>query len=368
MRRYFVLLRKPLAFFLLSVLPITFGGCGKTENTAGMELSRRLLIEAVGLDTNGTEITLSLLTMDTSPFHSDEKKNQDAGGGRFLSFTASTVGETAIQAEKTTGLVPFFSHARVLILGEAAARKDVSSLLDFFLRNRTIRNTIPVCVARGTAADLLRANEGDAGATAQLLEQVLAASFACGKSVNMTFFQFINRMLSPDTEAYCPLIEKTKSKTAGSSPQTDGTAVFKNTALDFFLTEAETTALLLLEGKLQETLMELSVTSGTLACRIRQTNAILRRQDGQAATVIFKTTIKAELTETKTGSLFDSSGDDKTAKALRDAVEAQVAACFHRLYAGHAADLLRIKKKSSAKGAADIKELQLRSEITVLLD
>ena len=363
-----MLMKKTVALLLLSALPFFFCGCKKGENTGGMELSRRLLIEAVGLDSTGDSVTLSLLTLDTSPFHSDDNTNKSAGGGRFLSFTASTVCEAATQAEKTTGLVPFFSHARVLILGEAAARQDVSSLLDFFLRNRTVRTAIPVCVARGAAAALLEANESDAGETAKLLEQVLATSFACGKSAAMPFFQFISRMRAADTEAYCPLIEKTETETQGSRLQTNGTAVFKNTALDFFLTEAETTALLLLEGKLQETLMKLPTTSGTLACRVRQTSAVLRKKDGASNMIEFRTTLKAERTEAKEDGLPDDPAAGQTEKSLKDAVAAQVTACFHTLYAGHGADLVRIAKKATPQGAAEVKKLQLRSEITVLFD
>lgn len=358
---------------IFCVLPIlicagTLCGCNRNQRPAGMELSRRLLIEAIGLDGDGEQVTMTLLTMNTKPAPEENGAEQNANSSRLLQFTAKTVGQAAAMAEETTGQTPFFAHARLLLIGKDTARNGVLDVLDFFLRNRSVRSLLPVCVAADTAASVLSYGGSPAPGTAQLLENVLSASHACGKSVQTPLFSFLNRLFSDDTEALCPILKKMKNQT-GEQLSVSGTAVFSSDKLRRVLTEEETTALLLLQGKLPEALITLNGQTPPVTCRIRKTKARFRKANDAATAIDFTLQVKAELTEAD-GARYpvDEREKEQIAAELRETLAEATANCFFKLYNGVPADLCRLRRKLYADGAFPDKKIQLRSRVSVSLD
>ena len=356
----------------LTLLPVfflvLFCGCGRNDLLPGMELSRRLLIEAIGLDADGNGVTLSLLTMNTKPAQSGSETAQNAQNSRFLQFTAHTVGQAATLAEQTTGQVPFFAHTRLLVIGRTAAERGVSAYLDFFLRNRTVRSMLPVCVAAENAASILSYECASAGGTAQLLEKILSASHACGKCVLTPLFLFVGRLLSEDTEAFCPLLERT-----GKQPEdplsVNGTAIFRGERLQSVLTEEETTALLLLLNDLPETLITLDGQTPPVACRIREAKTRFQKAADGAPAFDCAMHIKAEITEAD-GARYpvDRQKKEQLAEALRQKLAETTASCFEKLYNGERADLCRLRRKLRADAVFGDESIRLRPRISVTLD
>lgn len=86
----------------------------------------------------------------------------DGGEGRGMQafWNVATVSDSVFQGEELISTraypAPYLGHLQVLVFGEHAARQGIFPQLDFFLRSMEVRRSIPVMVARGSAATIMQ--------------------------------------------------------------------------------------------------------------------------------------------------------------------------------------------------------------------
>src|SRR5690606_4841487 len=69
--------------------------------------------------------------------------------------TGATVAEAVANLEKTVPRQIFLEHVQLLVIGEQLARRGLSPILDFLVRDREIRSDMLIAVTPGRAASLL---------------------------------------------------------------------------------------------------------------------------------------------------------------------------------------------------------------------
>ena len=349
---------KSVALIILFLLSIS--GCAlRPADLGGTELSNRLLIDAVGLDRDAAnEVTLTLQTLRLSRSGGEDGPH----GAATLTFTAASVAEAVARAADRTGLTPFFACARVLVLGKAAADGGVLTLLDYFIRNRSVRNMVPVCVSKTTAKTLLNAQTNGDESAGAVIERALTAEEGGGTGGGTPFFRFVSLLRSADTCARCPIVG-TETTDGVTHFFTAGDAVFEEDRARFTLEEDSARILRLLNGELKET---------ALTCRSPYFTLHLRRirrkiRFGKDGAVDLWITAEAAAPREPLGELYpaDKAAEEALRKLAEEFLYDRARSCIDAVYGRYGADPLRLRKRGRLPDT--VPPQTLRIEITASL-
>lgn len=300
------------AFFLTMFFLTSCGGIRSEE------LSERLIIEAIGIDTENGSYTVTLQALDTGAAGSGEGASANETT-KIYNFTGSSIGMAFSLARNADGLTPLYSHARILILGKEAAKHEPGKLLDFFLREYTARSDILLAAAEGKAADIITADIADGTADAAVLERLLENGGKSGKNVLMPLYKFVNLLQSETDIAYCPVLSALPSSAGGKQDvAVTGTALFGKEGCIRTADEAETEGILLLNGKTGAMSFSVEGKSGRYTLNtVKSRTKIRPGVSGGKARFLIKTQLVCDMTE-YASALSDSVG-------IREAEEAEKA-------------------------------------------
>lgn len=236
------------AFFKLFAVLFAVLSLASCLGIKTVELSERLIIEAIGIDVNDDGFLVTLQALDVGVSGSGGGNTKDERTNLY-NFTDSTPGRAFVFAGTSEGLSPLYSHARVLIIGKRAAERDVGKLLDFFLREYTARSDILIAIAEDSAEDILRAKIAGGTAGAAVIERVLTEGHERGRNVLVPLYKFVNLLLSETDTAYCPVLGLQDAPEEERQDVTvSGTALLRGDRL-LFANEETTEGILLLNGE-----------------------------------------------------------------------------------------------------------------------
>lgn len=152
---------------LLAFTAVTLTGCwGRREldeiasvALLGIDAARGETGEPLPPGQAGIEVTLAITIPRASPGVAGQPGS--GGGGRagtavtVISTMASNLAAAAQALEQSLDRDLRATHLQSLIVGEDLARLGLNEVLDMLMRHRSLRHTVPVLVAEGTARDLL---------------------------------------------------------------------------------------------------------------------------------------------------------------------------------------------------------------------
>ena len=146
----------------------------------------------------------------------------------------------------------YSSHLQLLIINEELAKEDITEIIDFYIRNTSIRTEF--YVATGKDKNILKVitpiNEIS---SASIKESIETNTKYLGSVSKVTFNEFVNMTINPNLEIVLPtieLIEKEEKSTGEKIENTEdtepknyykltGLAYFKNNKLKGYLTTEE---------------------------------------------------------------------------------------------------------------------------------
>ncbi|MFF2092559.1 Ger(x)C family spore germination protein [Paenibacillus sp. NPDC058174] len=255
-----------MAFLLLSVVLLT--SCWDLRY-----LDRLSVVMAMGIDSDPTGKQQLRVTMQTVLAQNAAAGNKLAAEGMAVT-TFTETGDTLFEAirkmTRKTSRRLFFSHTRLLIIGEQAARNGVYPLLDLIERNPDIRGDIAVMIARGATAEqmLQTTTQMDAIPANQMYDTLEINESALGMDY-MVRVQDITRMaLQEKQQVAIPAITLEGDAAAGNDeknmkrihpdvqPKLSTMAVLKEGRLKGFLTVKESQGLSWMLGKVRSTVMK----------------------------------------------------------------------------------------------------------------
>jgi spore germination protein KC len=133
-----------LAFVVFLLMFVT--GCWSRR-----ELNDLAIVGAIGIDKVGGKYEVSVQVTDPS-----EVSSKRPGSGRLPSVMYHARGKTVSEAVRRMATVTprqlYFSHIRMLILGEQLAKEGIRDTLDFMSRYYEFRTDFYVAVSKGTTA------------------------------------------------------------------------------------------------------------------------------------------------------------------------------------------------------------------------
>lgn len=335
---------------ILQIIPIIsavvfFSSCFGVQTA---ELSERLIIEAIGIDVEDENILVTVQALDTGAGGSGEGTAADETT-KIYNFISSTPARAFDLASSADGLIPLYSHARILVLGREAAEKKLEEILDFFLREYTARSDILIAAAEEKAADIVSADITAGTTDASVIERLLTEGYAQGQNVLTPLYKFMDRLLTGSDTAVCPLLGVQNSETEGKTDVlVKGTALFGKDGHILTADREETEGLLLLNGETGTMTFALSGENGeyTLDTVKSKTKIKPSVKDGKAYFSV-ETEVVCDMTEYGSG-IFSGVGRRETAEAeklLADAVEKKEKRALEDVFLKYGTDICRFGRR-----------------------
>lgn len=181
-------------------------------------------------------------------------------------WVVSEQGKTVMEAYRNIqGKLPreiFFSHNRVIVIGEKLARKGVMPILDFFERNRQSQLNSYILVTGKEAAEVLEFKPK----LEKLASEIMKEEMKIGTGTSVRLGRFLTMLMDEGEEPYAPQItivpskrDESDSKKAQSLMTGKGTAVFREDRLIGWLNEKETRGLMWVLNEMREGVITVNI-------------------------------------------------------------------------------------------------------------
>ena len=144
---------KAVAVAVSALIVFSLSSC----NSADERLKNMAFVQGIGVDFADGEYGVSLMIYDISK--TSGSSSQLSGNlTRVFREKSVTIPDAITNTAAVIGKKPFFSHNRVVIIGEKLAAEGIEPLTDVFYKNAEARPYILIAVARGEASEILDAN------------------------------------------------------------------------------------------------------------------------------------------------------------------------------------------------------------------
>lgn len=245
------------AFCLLS-----FCSCEKP----GTELSDLMIMQGIGIDVsnNGFKVTVEILN--------NEQSGSPGGNGNSDNKTkiyyaeGSTVGEALRKLITKSGNEPMFAHNRVIVIGEEAANRNLSDILDFFERNYDSRASQLLCIAKNDKGEaVIRAKLLPDSIKSKILENMLEESAKQSLVPKVRIIDAVNYM-KDETSGICIPAVKVEKNGENENYDLDGCAVFdKDSTFSMYIDSETSEGIAILNDKIEEGVISADLPNGQKA-------------------------------------------------------------------------------------------------------
>ncbi|WP_139999584.1 Ger(x)C family spore germination protein [Paenibacillus paridis] len=147
MMRIIAIIRPTLVALVLLFAALYLSACWSRH-----ELNELSIVVGLGIDKKGDRYNVTAQIVNPSQVSS--KQGTSSNFSPVISYEASgiTIPEALSRMTAKVARQLYFSHLRILIVGEEVARSGISKPLDFIARNRQMRTDFYLVVAKGTSA------------------------------------------------------------------------------------------------------------------------------------------------------------------------------------------------------------------------
>jgi spore germination protein KC len=235
-----------LLFILILSIPIS-SGCWNR-----IEINDIAIVTAVGLDLQDDgSIQLSLQIAIPSMLGPTSGTTGGADSTFMISETGQTISEAYRNVQRKLSRRIFFSHSRVLLIGEELAKKGVSYILDFYSRYQEPRMNSFIMFTKGKAFEVIKNDPTLESVSAEETREI--TKLGVGLSVNIK--EFLDMLLTEGLQPVAPQFSSEMLEVAGEEKSeqvqaTIGAAVFKEDKLVGWMDDSETRGILWLRNEM----------------------------------------------------------------------------------------------------------------------
>ncbi len=201
-------IKKILLIIAVFICFLIFNSCEGT----GTELSELMIMQGIGIDStdDGYNVCVEILNNEQSGSPGGDGTSENKT--KIYSAEGETVGEALHSLITKSGNLPLFAHNRVIIIGEKAANKNLSDILDFFERDYDSRPSQLICVAKNSKAEeIIRAKLLMDSVKSEILENMLEESYHQSLVPRVRIIDAINYLKDETTFLCVPAVELEKS-------------------------------------------------------------------------------------------------------------------------------------------------------------
>ena len=256
-------LLKICALILLSALClIAFSSCEKP----GTELSELMIMQGIGIDVSSNEFKVTVEILNNEQSGSPGGNGNSDNKTKIYTAKGGTVGEALRKLITKSGNEPMFAHNRVIIIGEEAANRSLSDILDFFERNYDSRASQLLCVAKNaTGEKVIRAKLLTDTIKSRILENMLEESAKQSLVPKVRIIDAVNYM-KDETSGVCIPAVKIEKNGENENYELDGCALFgKDNTFSMYIDSDTAEGIAILNDKIDEGVISADLPNGQSA-------------------------------------------------------------------------------------------------------
>jgi len=252
---------------VLLCIVLLFTGCSQDTST---ELSNRLIIEAIGIDSDENGYKVSVLALNTLQTGSAGSTDSPDGIAKVFTAKGNSIADAFAQIDLISAQIPLYSQARVLLIGKEVAENQPLSALNFFIREYTTRDDIPVAVAETTANKIITADLGKNLLVSKVIDNLLSSGIRNGQTVRVPLYSFISRLLNKTDAAYLPVLKVEKNAQKKNELRSAGVALFANDNYTATLKAATMDGFLYANNLVDSALLEIEYKDKNISLSVRK--------------------------------------------------------------------------------------------------
>ncbi|MBR5411394.1 MAG: VCBS domain-containing protein [Clostridia bacterium] len=329
-------MKKIICIFILFCILLTSVGC---DALGGHELGQRLIIEAIGIDSDENGYLLTLQALDL--------KNTDPSGSKhptkLLRFRGKTLGDAFGGIAGATGLTPLYSQARFILFGRSAAETGLGAPLDFFMREYNARSDVLIAVTDGPASDFFGSDDNETIA-AEEIELAMESGSNTGQCAKIPLYCFVSLSLSESDTAYCPILKKDEKQNTVTCHRT---AFFRDGKWTDTTDERLTEGFLLLQGELKNATVTVHTNDGAFTLRVINAEREIKLSGDANSQIIMNVKVVADVIEYESGGFYDLGEEEVNAvgSALKKELESILKDAFQTFYTDWNMDVCRLFRR-----------------------
>lgn len=189
------IIKKLYILFILLTISILSTSC-----VGNVEIQELAIVTAMGIDLEGNKVIVTVEVIDPTS-ENREEDNSKLSGVMYIQGEGNTV----YDAMRNTGLFfdrgLLFGHSYIIIFGEEFAKKGITDIIDFMLRDSGPREKSYLLVAKGKRADeILGVNAGMVKSTGSYLRNALDNFKYNGKCIPIPLAEYLRYYYDKNNE------------------------------------------------------------------------------------------------------------------------------------------------------------------------
>ena len=256
---------KTVALFL--ALTIVLGGCW-----GAVEINQLLIVMGMGVDK--ADHGGYRLTLEAARAHvlADNGAGYDNGNNKAyvnLHEVGNSVSEAMSQLTLMASRKLYTQQCELLVIGEELAKEDIIPVLEYILRSEEGRMTMPLVIARGTAAELYDETTYLEPMPAIHIAEIAEKQKRVSDLPITSIFDFLQALLDDTRECTAPLLETRMDQYGEPKAYFTGTAIFRDGQWIDEFTLSESRGLLTIRNGIQGGRITLSGLGGIIDLLVR---------------------------------------------------------------------------------------------------
>ena len=241
------MIRKITCVLMIFAVLLSFSSCSTKSENYVRQLKDLSIVQGFGVDLDKGEFEVTMQIFNES---NAEGFGQNLKG--IITTTYSQTGETVAAAvsdsQRNYDKETFFGQNKIMIISEDVAKRELSNVLDYYVREIGCRPDIQIAVTKKDAKSIIKAKCAGTPIPAEKIQKTLKNGEYNGKSIDMELYSVLNDYKNPTSDIYLPVV-----KTFGKNDNNvtfDGIAVFKDDKLKGYLNNEQTRGLLFINSKI----------------------------------------------------------------------------------------------------------------------
>ena len=209
-------LKKHIGLIILIIIAIVF----PTSLSNQTKLNMRIIVTGLAVDKVGEDYEVTAQIVKTAP---GSKSGGAAASVDFISDKAPLLSAAVAKLAYKAGKVSAFSHTNFIVLGKSMLEDDLSASLDYFIRDKIIKNSALVLFAEEKASDEIKKTKDTEFSVGIGLQKVFLFKEYESDGIMMTMMKFLNDNKWYSKTAVASTVKlETNEKSADSSSSESG--------------------------------------------------------------------------------------------------------------------------------------------------
>lgn len=183
--------KKNLGLIILLIIALVF----PTSLNYQARLNMRIIVTGMAIDKSGEDYQVTAQIVKTSPGNESPGTSAEVD---FITDKAKNLSEAVAKLAYKAGKVSAFSHTNFLIVGNSLFDEDVTICLDYFIRDKIIKNSALILFSEGSAEEEIKKTKNTELSVGIGLQKVFLFKENEGDGLMVTLIDFLieNEMYS----------------------------------------------------------------------------------------------------------------------------------------------------------------------------